>query len=86
MDRPTEPLTDRELEVVGMVTEDMTNAQIAWHLRISDRTVQAHIRNALEKTGARSRVGLVVHALRAGLVAIAADGEVSVSQVAPPPA
>ncbi len=51
-----------------MVVEDMTNAQIAWHLKISDRTVQAHIRNALEKTGARSRVGLAVHALRSDLV------------------
>lgn len=69
------PLSERELEVVAMIVADMTNAQIAWHLKISDRTVQAHIRNALEKTGARSRVGLAVHALRNGLVELHADEE-----------
>lgn len=72
------PLSERELEVVAMIVDDMTNAQIAWHLKISDRTVQAHIRNALEKTGARSRVGLAVHALRTGLVELHADEEPTV--------
>lgn len=46
----------------------LTNNEIADRLHVSPRTVQAHIRNLMEKTGTRSRTHLAVKALAAGLV------------------
>lgn len=59
-------LSDRELEVVGLVVEGMTNRQIAEALSISPRTVQIHVANAMEKVGARRRTELATFALRQG--------------------
>jgi DNA-binding NarL/FixJ family response regulator len=61
-------LTARELEVVRLVVEGFTNAQIAAHLVISVRTVQSHVKAATVKTGTRTRTQLAVTALRAGIV------------------
>jgi DNA-binding CsgD family transcriptional regulator len=64
-------LSEREREVVVLVVEGLSNADIAVRLGISRRTVQAHVSNALRKTTTRSRVQLAVLALRSGLVSIA---------------
>ncbi len=62
-------LSQRELDVVALVAEALSNIEIALRLGISDRTVQAHVGSACRKTGTRSRTHLAVHALRTGLVA-----------------
>ncbi len=57
------PLTERELEVLDLIVKEHTNQEIAELLFISVRTVDAHRRNLLEKTGARNAAGLVKYAL-----------------------
>jgi pimeloyl-ACP methyl ester carboxylesterase/DNA-binding CsgD family transcriptional regulator len=48
-------LTDRELEVAGLVAEGLTNHSIARRLSIAPRTADAHVENILRKLGVRSR-------------------------------
>jgi DNA-binding NarL/FixJ family response regulator len=62
------PLTAREQEVVKLVAEGYTNRQIAEALVISNKTVERHRANILEKLGMRDRVELTRYAIRHGLV------------------
>jgi DNA-binding NarL/FixJ family response regulator len=48
-------LSPREREVLELVGQGLTNADIASALFISESTVKVHVRHILEKTGARSR-------------------------------
>jgi DNA-binding CsgD family transcriptional regulator len=52
-------ITDREADVLRLVTEGLTNKQIATRLNLSPRTVEKHVESLLRKTGAPSRTGLV---------------------------
>jgi DNA-binding NarL/FixJ family response regulator len=63
-----EPLTPRELEVVKLVAEGHANRQIAEQLVISEKTVERHRANILEKLGMRDRVELTRYAIRRGLI------------------
>jgi PAS domain S-box-containing protein len=56
-------LTPREREIVSLVALGNTSAQIAVQLVISIETVRTHVRNAMAKTGARTRAQLVAMAL-----------------------
>ncbi len=56
-------ITERELEVLEFIVKEHTNQEIAEKLFISVRTVDAHRRNLLQKTGARNTAGLVRYAL-----------------------
>lgn len=61
-------LTDRELEVVKLIAEAHTNKQIAEILGLSEKTVESHRANVLNKLGMRDRVELVRYAVRRGLI------------------
>jgi DNA-binding NarL/FixJ family response regulator len=63
-----EPLTPREQEIVKLVAEGYTNKQIAETLVISEKTVERHRANILEKLGMRDRVELTRYAIRHGLI------------------
>jgi DNA-binding NarL/FixJ family response regulator len=63
-----DPLTAREQEVVKLVAEGHTNKQIAQELVISEKTVERHRANILEKLGMRDRVELTRYAIRHGLI------------------
>lgn len=63
-------LTEREIEVLELIVEQYTNQQIADELHISIRTVDAHRRNLLQKTGAKNTAGLVTYAIKHNLVDI----------------
>ena len=65
---PVDPLTPRELQVVKLIAEAHTNAQIADALQISVKTVERHRENLLAKLGMRDRVELTRYAIRRGLV------------------
>ncbi|HJS18615.1 MAG TPA: LuxR C-terminal-related transcriptional regulator [Anaerolineales bacterium] len=52
---PYEPLTGRELEVLRLLAQDLSNPQIAERLVVSRRTVEAHLRSIYEKLGVKSR-------------------------------
>jgi DNA-binding NarL/FixJ family response regulator len=63
-----DPLTPRETEIVKLVAEGHTSREIATTLVISEKTVERHRANVLEKLGMRDRVELTRYAIRAGLV------------------
>jgi DNA-binding NarL/FixJ family response regulator len=63
-------LSERELQVIELVTAGMTNEQISEQLEISKRTVDNHISNILTKTETQNRVALVRWALQWGKVCI----------------
>jgi DNA-binding NarL/FixJ family response regulator len=67
-EEPRDPLTPRETEVIKLVAESYTNRQIAESLVISEKTVDRHRANILEKLGMRDRVELTRYAIRNGLV------------------
>jgi DNA-binding NarL/FixJ family response regulator len=67
---PTPRLTDRELEVLKLVAQGLTNREIAGELFISDNTVKNHVRNILEKLHLHSRMEAVVYAVREKLLDI----------------
>lgn len=61
-------LTDREREVLGLVAEGHSNAQIAGALHISPKTASVHVSNILAKLGASSRTEAATVAHRHGLI------------------
>jgi DNA-binding NarL/FixJ family response regulator len=66
-EQPSE-LTPREQEVVKLIAEAHTNKEIAEILHLSEKTVESHRANVLQKLGMRDRVELVRYAIRQGLV------------------
>jgi DNA-binding NarL/FixJ family response regulator len=67
-DGPRDPLTPRENEVLKLIAESHTSKEIAELLVISEKTVERHRSNILEKLGARDRVALTRYAIRRGLI------------------
>ncbi|MGD0122762.1 MAG: response regulator transcription factor [Candidatus Limnocylindrales bacterium] len=61
-------LTDRELEVLKLVTVGLRNREIAVELGISENTVKFHLKNIVEKLHAQNRAELAARAVREGLV------------------
>ena len=67
---PVPRLTERELEVLKLVAQGMSNREIAEQLFISENTVKNHVRNILEKLHLHSRMEAVVYAVREKLLDI----------------
>jgi DNA-binding NarL/FixJ family response regulator len=63
-----DPLTERESEIVKLIAEGHTSRRIADLLVISERTVERHRENILEKLDMRDRVELTRYAVRRGLI------------------
>ena len=62
------PVTAREMEVLRLLADGLTNPQISRRLFISLSTVNHHVHNILEKLGAKTRTEAVAIAVRDGLV------------------
>jgi DNA-binding NarL/FixJ family response regulator len=67
-EQPRKPLTPRETEILKLVAESYTNRQIAEALVISEKTVDRHRANILQKLALHDRVELTRYAIRNGLV------------------
>ncbi len=63
-----ETLTEREREVLGLLSEGLTNAAIADRLVVSVHTVRNHVANLSAKLGARSKLEALSIAVREGLL------------------
>jgi NarL family two-component system response regulator LiaR len=73
VDNPLTTLSDRELDVLRLVADGLTNAEIAERLVISDKTVKSHVSNILGKLHLVDRTQAAVFAWREGVVR--RDGE-----------
>ena len=67
-DPPTSMLTRREREVLDLVSDGLTAAEIGDFLNLSPRTVEWHVDKAMKKLGAKNRIQAVVLAIRDGLI------------------
>jgi DNA-binding NarL/FixJ family response regulator len=65
---PERELSERELEIIGLVAQGLTNQEIAGTLTISKRTVDNHVSNIFTKTGAKNRVALLNWAMDHGKI------------------
>lgn len=62
------PLTDRQLEILKLVAQGLSNPDIAKRLRLSDHTVKRHVANLLTTLGLATRAAAVAYAAREGLL------------------
>lgn len=74
-EEPASELTERELEVLGLVARGWSNRKIAEELFIAENTVKNHVRNILDKLQLRSRMQAALYAVRGGLIGDPSDVE-----------
>lgn len=65
---PVDELSERELDVLRLVAQGLSNKEIADALNLSEHTVKTHLANILEKLHLRSRAHAAAYAVQAGLV------------------
>jgi DNA-binding NarL/FixJ family response regulator len=63
-DVPSSRLTKRELEVIGLMVEGLSNREVAGRLGLSEQTVKNHVARIMDKVNVRNRVELVLYAVR----------------------
>jgi NarL family two-component system response regulator LiaR len=69
--KPTsEPLTEREMEVLRLIAQGMSNKEIAAKIFVAEWTVRSHVSNILGKLHLASRTQAALYALRAGLASL----------------
>jgi len=61
-------MSERELEVLYLISEGLTNIEIAEKLFLSKRTVEGHRQNLIDKTGTKNSASLIKYAVLNGLV------------------
>jgi NarL family two-component system response regulator LiaR len=66
----SDPLSEREMQVLRLVARGESNQQIAASLRISEATVRTHVSNILSKLHLASRTQAALYALREGLASL----------------
>ena len=70
LDLPAESLTSREVQVLELLAEGLSNKTIAQRLGISDQTVKFHVASISGKLGAVNRTDAVRRAVRHGLITL----------------
>ncbi len=82
-DEPT--LTRRELEILSLLAEGLSNDEIAARLVISPNTVKVHLRNIFDKMGVQSRTEATMEALRRGWIAVPGRPQAAPAEPLPAP-
>lgn len=67
-DKDVVTLTEREKQIISLLSKEFTNEKIATELNISYRTVETHRKNIMHKTKSHNLAGLLKHAYRKGLI------------------
>jgi DNA-binding NarL/FixJ family response regulator len=62
------PFSPREIQVLTLAAEGLTNKEIAYRLGLSERTIQFHLNSVFNKTGTNSRTEAVALAIRSGWI------------------
>lgn len=70
-----DPLTERELEVLQLVAQGLTNQQMAEQLSVAEVTIRTHVSNILSKLHLANRVQATLYALREGLTTLENDAD-----------
>jgi len=65
---PRIPLTSREIEVLSLVSQGLTNAEVAARIGRTEGTAKVHLKNILQKLGATDRTEAVTTALKRGFI------------------
>src|SRR5688572_14550095 len=73
----TDPLTERELEVLRLIVQGCSNKEIALKLSVSELTVRTHVNNILSKLHLASRTQAALYALQKGITSL---GDIRVIQ------
>ena len=68
-----EPLSEREMEILGLLASGLTNREIAFRLDVSVRTVTTHVRNILDKLHLENRTQAALFAVEQGIVSKPGD-------------
>jgi DNA-binding NarL/FixJ family response regulator len=63
-------ISQREKQILDLISQGLSNQEIAGTLKISQRTVERHRTNLLEKTGSKNSIRLVIYALKNNLINI----------------
>jgi len=66
----TKPLSEREIEILKLICDELTTSEIAEKLFLSPKTIETHRKNILKKTGVKSIVGLIKFAISNELVTV----------------
>ncbi len=69
----SEPLTEREVEVLRWIARGLSNQEIAAQLHVSERTITTHISNILDKLHLANRTQATLYALRKGIASLYDD-------------
>lgn len=62
--QPDQTLTEREVEILGLICKGLSNPEIADRLKLSKRTVDKHRENLLQKTQSNNTASLVIYAIK----------------------
>lgn len=57
------PFSDKEIQIIRLICQEYSTKQIAGVLHLSDRTIDWHRENIMQKTGAKTLAGIIVYAI-----------------------
>jgi DNA-binding NarL/FixJ family response regulator len=67
-DKPVTPLSDREVEIIRLLAEGLSNRSVSERLSLSENTIKYHLKNILQKLNVQNRTEAVMYAVRNNLI------------------
>jgi NarL family two-component system response regulator LiaR len=68
--RPSEQLSEREIEILRLLAEGKSDQEIAQQLVLTDVTIRSHVSRIVSKLGLKNRVQAALYGIRSGLVSV----------------